>query len=147
MVVSIPGVVEDLRTKSYSRKVSNETALGSLRLGVALTRNNVARIHGILIFDKAKAVHKLDFGDVSSSMSSKMSFDIGFGSCGGRRVLVQRANPGFGRRNMSKQGYNEEENAGELLTISWEIPQVEASIRHFSHGACLSRRSSKIFDW
>jgi hypothetical protein len=46
-----------------------------------LTRNNIAGIHGILVFDEAKAIHHLHLCNFSGAMGRKVSFDIGLGSC------------------------------------------------------------------
>lgn len=48
--------------------------------GISLTRNYVARIHRILVFDEAEAIHQLDLSDLSRAMGIKMGFHIGFGS-------------------------------------------------------------------
>ena len=46
-----------------------------------LTRYDVARIHGIFILNEAKAVHKLDLGNLASAMSRKVTFNILLGDC------------------------------------------------------------------
>lgn len=46
---------------------------------VELTRNNVARIHGILIFDEAEAIHELDLRDLAGAMGTEVSLDLGLG--------------------------------------------------------------------
>ncbi len=52
-----------------------------------LTWNNVPGVHGILVLDEAKAVHKLDFGNLAGPVGSEVSLDIGLGSWGwGGRV-------------------------------------------------------------
>lgn len=48
--------------------------------GGQLTWDNVPGVHGILVFDKTKAIHKLDFGDFSRAMGSKVVLDVGLGS-------------------------------------------------------------------
>jgi hypothetical protein len=44
-----------------------------------LTRNDVAGVHGVLVFEEAEAVHELDLGDLTSSMAGKVVLDIGLG--------------------------------------------------------------------
>jgi hypothetical protein len=61
-----------------------------------LTRDNVAGIHGVLVFDETKAVHQLDFGDLAGTMGGEVGFDIGLGSFGGASVRVG-PNRGTGR--------------------------------------------------
>jgi len=46
-----------------------------------LTRYDVARIHGIFVLDEAEAVHELDFGNLASAMSRKVTLNILFGDC------------------------------------------------------------------
>lgn len=46
-----------------------------------LTRDNILSVHGILVLDETEAVHQLDLGDFSGSMSRKVSLNIGLGSC------------------------------------------------------------------
>lgn len=40
------------------------------------TRHDIARIHGILVLNKAEAVHELDFGDLASSMGGEMLLNV-----------------------------------------------------------------------
>ena len=51
-----------------------------------LTRNHIPSIKSIIELDKAKAIHKLDFGDVTSTIL-KMILDIFLGHC----------RPGYGK--------------------------------------------------
>jgi hypothetical protein len=46
-----------------------------------LTRDNIASIHGILVFDESKSVHELDLGDLSCAVSVEMCLDLSFRSC------------------------------------------------------------------
>jgi hypothetical protein len=59
---------------------SGQEVFGQREVGER-TRNDVASIHSILIFDETKAIHKLDLGDLASSMSVEVGFDISFGCC------------------------------------------------------------------
>lgn len=43
------------------------------------TRDNITGVHGVLVFDKAKAIHQLDLGDFAGSMSGKVSLNVGLG--------------------------------------------------------------------
>ena len=45
-----------------------------------LTRNNIARIHRILVFDEAESIHQLNLGNLASAMGREVSFDVGLGS-------------------------------------------------------------------
>jgi hypothetical protein len=45
------------------------------------TRNNIARIHGILVLDKAEAVHEFNLFDNTSAMGGEVTLDISLGSC------------------------------------------------------------------
>lgn len=65
------------RLRAHGRSVFSAYS----RLGGRLTRDNVASIHGVLVFDEAEAVHQLDLGDFSGAMSRKVSLNIGLGSC------------------------------------------------------------------
>lgn len=44
-----------------------------------LTRNNVARIHGILILNEAEAIHELDLRNLAGAMGTEVSLDLGLG--------------------------------------------------------------------
>jgi hypothetical protein len=57
-----------------------------------LTRNNIAGIHGVLVFDETEAVHQLDLGDVASTMGRKMGLDIGLGDCQYQLATTRRRN-------------------------------------------------------
>jgi len=43
------------------------------------TWNHIASIHGILVFDEAKAIHKLDLGNFTGSMSLEVRLNVGLG--------------------------------------------------------------------
>jgi hypothetical protein len=45
------------------------------------TRNNIAGVHGILVFDEAEAIHELDLGDFAGTMGRKVRLNIGLGDC------------------------------------------------------------------
>lgn len=47
-----------------------------------LTWDNVTCVQGILVLDEAKAVHKLDFGDLAGTVGREMGLDIGLGGFG-----------------------------------------------------------------
>lgn len=48
--------------------------------GVLLTRNDVARVHGVLVLNKAEAIHELDFRDLTGAMGVEVVLDIGLSS-------------------------------------------------------------------
>lgn len=41
-----------------------------------LTRNDVTRVHGILVLDEAEAVHELDLRDLAGAMGAEVSLDL-----------------------------------------------------------------------
>ena len=41
-----------------------------------LTRDDVSRVHSILVFDETKAIHELDFCNLSGTVGSKVVLDI-----------------------------------------------------------------------
>lgn len=48
-----------------------------------LTWDDISSIHGIFIFNEAEAIHKLDLGDLASTMGGEVTLDIGLGGLGG----------------------------------------------------------------
>lgn len=68
-----------------------------------LTRNNVAGIHRILVFDEAETVHQLHLGDFPGAMSRKVCLDIGLGSC--REKESESVGIQGVRRRMKNKGY------------------------------------------
>jgi len=46
-----------------------------------LTRDDISRVHRILVLDETESVHELDLGDLASAMGGKMGLNIGLGSC------------------------------------------------------------------
>jgi hypothetical protein len=44
------------------------------------SRNNIASIHGIFVFDEAESVHELDLGNFAVSMGSEVALHISAGS-------------------------------------------------------------------
>lgn len=59
-------------------------------LGGSLTRNDVARVHGILVLNEAEAIHELDFGYLPGAMGVEMILNIGLGSYSHGPVSVAR---------------------------------------------------------
>jgi hypothetical protein len=43
-------------------------------------RDDVTRVHGVFVLDKAKPVHELDFCDFASAMSGEVALNICLGS-------------------------------------------------------------------
>jgi hypothetical protein len=52
-------------------------------------RYDVARVHGIFVLDEPKSVHELDFGNLASAMSRKVTLDILLGDSLGQVAQVQ----------------------------------------------------------
>lgn len=46
---------------------------------ILLTRNDIARIHRVLVLDKTEAVHELDLGNLASAMGREVGFNVSFG--------------------------------------------------------------------
>lgn len=67
--LAMPGTACELDGKSFSHEIR---AMESW--------NNIAGIHWVLVLDETEAIHKLNFGDFSGSMSREVSLDVGFGS-------------------------------------------------------------------
>jgi len=44
-----------------------------------LTRDDITRVHGILVFNESKAIHELDLGDFARAMGRKVILNISFG--------------------------------------------------------------------
>jgi hypothetical protein len=54
----------------------NTVSRAFLSIYGVITWNHISRIHGILIFEKAEAIHKFDFCNLASSMALEMLFDV-----------------------------------------------------------------------
>jgi hypothetical protein len=61
--------------------MSSQLRPETLQVG-ALTRNDVAGIHRVLILDESEAVHQLDLSDLAGSMGLEVSLYVGLGGCG-----------------------------------------------------------------
>ena len=48
------------------------------------TRHDITCVHSIFVLNKAKAVHKLDLGDLASAMGVEVVLNIGLGSYSAR---------------------------------------------------------------
>lgn len=80
-----------------------------------LTRNNVARIHGILILNEAEAIHELDLRDLAGAMGTEVSLDLGLGDFAlGNRVSVAIQKKHFSLGPLPSPGTG----AGEGMAIS-----------------------------
>lgn len=90
---------------------------------VGLTRNDITGIHGIIVFDESKAVHKLDLGDLSSAVGFEMRLDISLGSYSEVRKV-----------NLASTRSRLEAIATPVHTITREIAQVQPLIRYLRHG-------------
>ena len=51
----------------------------SMESDVKLTRNDVTRVHGILVLDEAKAVHQFDLSDLTGAMGLEVALDFCLG--------------------------------------------------------------------
>lgn len=67
--LTLPGTAGKLDGESFSHEIRSVEG-----------RDDISSIHRILVLDEAKAVHKLDFSDISGTMSRKMGLNIGLGS-------------------------------------------------------------------
>ena len=90
--ISVTSTTSELYSQAFAHKVGTvegcegEYVINYVRdrdeLGVIvdfLTRNDVARIHCILVFDESESIHKFNLGDFASAMRVEMSFNISFG--------------------------------------------------------------------
>lgn len=68
--LAMPGTAGELDSESFSHEIR---AMES--------RYNITSIHGVLVLDETEAIHELNLGDFSGTMSREVSLDIGFGSC------------------------------------------------------------------
>ena len=67
-----------------------------------LTWHHIARIHRILVLDKAEAIHELNLRNLAGAMAVEVVFNIGLGSCNHK---VQSATPGIqASLRQAKQG-------------------------------------------
>lgn len=73
--------VEQRKSYPAMRHLHDEVATQMTR---GRTRHDIARIHRIFVLDEAKAVHKLDLGDLASAMSVEVVLNIGLGSYSAR---------------------------------------------------------------
>ena len=117
----------DLERLTYGRlQAHTQISNGVNRLGTTrLTRDDITGIHGVLVFDEAKAVHQLYLGDFSSAMSRKVGLNIGLGSCRQRVSWIARS-----------------DRVTSLWTIAREVPQVQPGGRYLRHVAVGSVESN-----
>lgn len=123
-------VIELVHEKELQKPLYN-------RVGVCgmLTRNDVARVHRILVFDKAESIHQLNLGNLTSAMGREVSFDIGLGSW--LRVLAATT----GRHAKLGQALLHRNTSSnklflrcryKLLTTLGQVSQVEPGSRNLS---------------
>jgi hypothetical protein len=61
---------------------------------VKLTRNDVARVHSVLVLDETEAVHELDLSDLASAMGLEVALDVCLGGIA-REVAQVEARAGY----------------------------------------------------
>jgi hypothetical protein len=61
-----------------------------------LTRDDVTRVHCVLVLNEAKAVHELDLGDFTGAMSLEVGLDFGLGGIARKVAQVQAGGRDFG---------------------------------------------------
>ena len=129
-----------------------------MRLGETRTRDNVTGIHGILVFDEAKAVHQFDLGNLAGAMGSEVRGNIGLGDFGrgGKSVWYVEAKPGGKRRetagkafqrgrpcrNPSIGGSKRISGRSRRLTVPGQVAQVQAGGGNLSHGCSWGGRAN-----
>jgi hypothetical protein len=149
-----------------SEGACNQTARRARR-AQKLTWNNIARIHRILVLNKAEAVHELDLGDFSGAMGRKVAFNVGLGDFSlGRAcqhgtvssidfVFQRERDPPSLSRGKSRVRHGEREGGPEipsspglrpvlfhwkfLLTVAGKVAQIEPGRRHLRHDCDLVR--------
>lgn len=71
---------------------------------MVLTRDDVTRVHSVLVFNEAETVHELDLGDFAGSVSLKMGLDFGFGGIAGEVAQVEARGGDFGHGGLVDAG-------------------------------------------
>lgn len=61
------------------------------------TGNNITRVHGILVFNEAEAIHELHLHDLASAMSTEVILDIGLCGCTFTARSVSKSSGGIQR--------------------------------------------------
>jgi len=60
-----------------------------------LTRDDVTRIHGVLVLNEAEAIHELDLGDLASAMGLEVGLYFGLGGIAGKVAQIQAGGGDF----------------------------------------------------
>lgn len=114
-----------------------------------ITWNHISRIHGILILEKAEAIHEFDFCNLASSMALEMLFDILLGDWRVRDDIVslcqyprtQNGSPpeSIDRRRRIRIGVSESQivpevdHEGGQHTIARKSTQIQPRTRDVGH--------------
>jgi hypothetical protein len=112
------------------------------RQGRALTEggDDVAGIHGILVFDEAEAVHQLDLGDLTGAVGLEVTFDLGL--CGIARQVAQVETR---RRDLSHGGVGAESGGGPSLERDVSARRRRRGpVSGMGHGTPLRGRDDRV---
>lgn len=72
----------------------NDQALAH-EVGAMESRNDIARIHGVLVLDEAEAIHELDLGNLTGSVGLEVGFDVCLGGIAREVAQVQAGGRDF----------------------------------------------------
>jgi hypothetical protein len=67
-----------------------------------LTRDDVTRVHCVLVLDEAKAVHELDLGDLTGAMGVEMGLDLSLGGVARKVAQVKAGRGNFRHREVGE---------------------------------------------
>lgn len=70
-------------------KLDAKLAITRMRMATKLTRNDVTRVHGVLVLNETKTIHELDLSDFASAMGLEMRLDFCLGGIAGEIAQVE----------------------------------------------------------
>lgn len=74
----------------YIRKAALSVSMELFANGTSrLTRNDVTRVHSVLVLDEAKTVHELDLSDLAGAMGLEVALDFRLGGIAGKVAQIQ----------------------------------------------------------
>jgi hypothetical protein len=135
-----------IHTAVNVRNAGGELAHAALRALRRLTRDDVTRVHCVLVLNEAKAVHELDLSDLTGAMSLEVGLDLGLGGIARKVAQVQAGGRDFGHGGLVGEGKPMDNLAWEggerMLTVNvclgtdaGEVCQERDRCRQEEHGS------------
>jgi len=88
--------------RKAGRRISGRSCVSQR---IRLTRNDVTRIHGVLVLDETKAIHEFDLSDFAGAMGLEVAFDFCLCGIAGKVAQIKACRGYLGHNGSWRRAY------------------------------------------